>query len=65
MLIPWIFKELHSTANNSGLLCSNVTVLLKRIWITLAKTLQAEKLDQTETNVNILNDMLCILFNFM
>lgn len=52
MLILWIFNELHSTANNIGLLCSNVIVFLKRIWITLAKILQAEKRDQTEKNVN-------------
>ena len=47
-MILWIFNELHSSANNIGLLCSNIIVLLKRIWITLAKTLQAEKLDETE-----------------
>lgn len=62
MLILWIFNELHSTANNIGLLCSNVIVFLKRIWITLAKILQAEKLDQAEKNVNILNYMLCIYY---
>jgi len=60
VLSLWVFNALHSTANNTGLLCSSVIVLLKRIVITLAKIKQAEKLNQTEKNVNMLNDMYAV-----